>query len=61
MKTIKIFMATIALTVVALAGVAQEDDVGHEIFTYVTYYHCPGGPLSRVDEIIAAQNEALAR
>ena len=53
MKIIKILSASIALTVISLACVAQEDDDGPEIFTYATYFYCPGGPLSRADEVIA--------
>ena len=53
MKIIKILAASIALTVISLACVAQEDDDGPEIFTYATYFYCPGGPLSRADEVIA--------
>ena len=59
MKTIKTLAATIALTVIALACVAQEDDEGPEIFTYASYFYCPGGPLSRVDEIIAEDADRM--
>ena len=59
MKKIKTLTATIALTVLALACVAQEDDEGPEIFTYASYFYCPGGPLSRADEIIAEDADRI--
>ncbi len=59
MKTIKTLAAAIALTVMALASVAQEDDDGPEIFTYASYFYCPGGPLSRVDEIVAEDADRM--
>ena len=59
MKIIKTLAATIALTVIALACVAQEDDEGPEIFTYASYFYCPGGPLSRADEIIAEDADRI--
>ncbi len=59
MKTIKTLVATIALTVIALACVAQEDDEGPEIFTYASYFQCPGGPLSRVDELVAEDVDSM--
>ena len=59
MKTIKTLAATIALTIMAMSCVAQEDDEGPEIFTYASYFYCPGGPLSRVDEIIAEDADRM--
>ena len=59
MKTIKTFVATIGLTIIALACVAQEEDEGPEIYTYASYFYCTGGPLSRVDEIIAEDAERI--
>ena len=59
MKIIKTLAATIALTVIALACVAQEDDEGPEIFTYASYFYCPGGPLSRVDELVAEDADRM--
>lgn len=59
MNTIKTLAATIALTIMAMACVAQEDDDGPEIFTYASYFYCPGGPLSRVDEIIAEDADRM--
>lgn len=52
-KIIAIAVAS-ALTVFTFACVAQEEeDEGPRAFTYATYFYCPGGALSRADEIIA--------
>lgn len=41
-----------ALVVAGLPALAQEDEAP-ERYTYATYFHCPGGSLERVDEIMA--------
>ena len=51
MKIIKIMAIAMGLTALTLACVAQEEEA--TVFTYATYYSCGGGPLARVDEIIA--------
>jgi hypothetical protein len=60
MKIIKIIAATMGMTVLTLACVAQEEeDEGPIAFTYATYYYCDGGPLSRVDEIMAEDSDRM--
>jgi hypothetical protein len=52
MKIIKIMAIAAGLTALTLACVAQEEEEA-TTFTYATYFSCGGGPLARVDEIIA--------
>jgi hypothetical protein len=60
MKIIKIIAATMGVTALTLACVAQEEeDEGPIAFTYATYYYCGGGPLSRADEIIAEDADRM--
>jgi len=60
MKVIRIMAAAIGLTALTLASVAQEEeDGGPTAFTYATYFYCDGGPLSRADEIIAADADRM--
>jgi hypothetical protein len=60
MKIIKIIAATIGLTALTLACVAQEEeDEGPIAFTYATYYYCTGGPQSRADEIMAEDADRM--
>ena len=54
MKTVKILAATVGLTALTLACVAQEEeDEGPIAYTYATYYYCDGGDPSLADEIVA--------
>lgn len=46
------------LVVVALPVMAEEHETP-EVYTYATYYHCPGGSLQRADEIMASDNERM--
>ena len=41
------------LTTLSLASVAQEEEEAPTVFTYASYFYCGGGPLARVDEIMA--------
>jgi hypothetical protein len=59
MKIIKIIAATIGVTALTLACVAQEEDEGPIAFTYASYFYCDGGPTSRADEIIAADADRM--
>ena len=59
LKTIKTLFATALLTVVAIACVAQEDEAAPDVFTYASYFQCPGGPGSRVDELVAKDTERM--
>jgi len=59
MRIIKIVAASAGLTLFTLACVAQEDDEGPLAYTYATYFYCDGGPLDRVDEIVAADAERM--
>ena len=61
MKIIKILVAAMGLTALTLACVAQEEDEdeGPIAFTYATYFYCGGGPLSRVDEIMAEDADRM--
>jgi hypothetical protein len=53
MKMIKTLAATIALTAVALACVAQEEEDAPEMYTYASYFNCSGGSLDVADKVIA--------
>ena len=53
MKKIKALAVAAGLTILASNGFAQGDEEAPDVFTYATYFTCPGGPLSRVDELIA--------
>ncbi len=59
MKIIKIIAIATGLTALTLACVAQEEDAAPERYTYATYFYCGGGPLDRVDEIIAEDAERM--
>lgn len=59
MKMIRIIAATMGVTALTLACVAQEEDEGPIAFTYATYYYCDGGPLSRADEVMAEDAERI--
>jgi len=52
MKIIKTMAIAAGLTALTLACVAQEEEEA-TTFTYATYFSCGGGPLARVDEIMA--------
>ena len=53
MRIIKIVAIAMGLTTLSLASVAQEEEEAPTTFTYATYFYCGGGPLARVDEIMA--------
>ena len=58
MRKILAIAVASTLTVFTFACVAQEEeDEGPRAFTYATYFSCPGGALSRADEIIAGDAE----
>lgn len=59
MKIIKIVAIATGLTALSLSGFAQEEDEGPSAYTYATYFSCGGGPLSRADEIIAADADRM--
>lgn len=59
MRIIKILLATVALTALSFASVAQEDEDAPERYTYATYYECGGGKLSVPDEVIADDVERM--
>jgi hypothetical protein len=58
MTKIKIMAMTAALTAIAFSAQAQDDDAPPR-FTYATYFTCGGGPLARVDEIMAADADRM--
>lgn len=58
MKTIRAFLLGIGLTAIATASFAQDDEAP-EMFTYASYFSCPGGPLARADELIAEDAERM--
>lgn len=53
MNTIKALLIGAGLTAFTLACVAQEDETMPEVYTYASYFYCPGGPLNRVDAMMA--------
>jgi hypothetical protein len=54
MTAIKIMAAAAVLATLALASVAQgEEEKVAPIYTYATYFNCPGGPLKIADKEIA--------
>ncbi len=53
MRIIKTLAASVALTAIALACVAQEEDEAPDVFTYASYFNCGGGPLSVADAAVA--------
>lgn len=58
MKKIIAIAVASTLTAFTFACVAQEEEEeGPRAFTYATYFYCPGGALSRADEIIANDAE----
>lgn len=59
MRIIRIIVVTMGLTVLSLAGVAQEEDEGPIAFTYATYFNCDGGPLAAADKVIADDAERM--
>lgn len=60
MKMAKILTATIGVTALTLACVAQEEeDEGPIAYTYATYFYCSGGSTDRVDEIVADDAERM--
>lgn len=59
MRIIKTLVTTALLTLVAIACVAQEDEAAPDVFTYASYFQCPGGPGSRVDELVAEDVERM--
>jgi len=58
MKIIRILIAAAGLSALSIACVAQEEEAPPR-FTYATYFSCPGGPLSRADEIIAEDADRM--
>jgi hypothetical protein len=60
MKTMNILAASLVLTTVSFACLAQEEEEqAPTVFTYATYFSCEGGKPSRADEIIAADAERM--
>lgn len=60
MKIIRILTATICLTALSLAAVAQEEeDEGPLAYTYASYFNCTGGSTSVVDAMIADDAERV--
>ena len=53
MRIIRATILGMGLTVLTFASMAQEEDAAPEIYTYATYFRCPGGPLERVDGLVA--------
>lgn len=51
-------IAGASLAFLAAACGAQEEDAP-ELYTYATYFSCPGGPLERADEIMAGSVERM--
>lgn len=47
-----------ALVLASGAALAQDDETP-ELYTYATYFQCPGGPLARVDELMAEDVERM--
>ncbi|MDH3265754.1 MAG: hypothetical protein OEM25_02205 [Gammaproteobacteria bacterium] len=52
MKIIRILLAAAGVTALTMVCVAQEEEATPR-FTYASYFSCGGGPLARVDEIMA--------
>ena len=52
MKIVKALALVAGLGVLTLSCVAQEDEPP-PLYIYSTYFYCGGGPLSRVDELVA--------
>jgi hypothetical protein len=59
MKIIKIIAVTMGLTVLSLAGVAQEEDEAPTTYTYASYFYCGGGPIAAADKVIADDAERM--
>lgn len=53
MKTIQALLLGTTFTALSLASLAQEEESAPELYTYASYFSCPGGPLSRADELVA--------
>jgi hypothetical protein len=58
MRIIKIVTIAMGLTTLSLASVAQEEEAP-TVFTYASYFYCGGGPLARVDEIMAEDADRM--
>jgi len=58
-KTIKALLVGMGLTALCLATVAQEEDAAPERYIYASYFSCPGGSLTRADELIAEDADRM--
>lgn len=58
MRKINVILAGFSFTIFALTAVAQDDEAP-EVFTYASYFTCPGGSLAKADAEIAADAERM--
>ena len=58
MRKIFAILAGFSLAVFGMTAVAQDDDAP-DLFTYASYFSCPGGSLAKADEEIAADAERM--